>query len=121
MPVREVSEWLLQSDFTVLLREDRRFARAGFPSKVPESLAHGVPVLCNMTGDMALYLLDGRECVEVSAPTAEAFAGALRRALALQPGRVAEMKRNARRRAEEDFDYRNYTARLRELLEGARP
>jgi glycosyltransferase involved in cell wall biosynthesis len=120
VPVQAVSEWLLLSDFTVLLRENRRFARAGFPSKVPESLAHGVPVLCNMTGDMALYLKDGRECVEVAAPTAEAFAEALRRALSLPAERIVEMKRYARRRAEEDFDYRNYTSALAGVLEGAR-
>jgi glycosyltransferase involved in cell wall biosynthesis len=120
VPVRVVSERLLQSDFTVLLRENRRFARAGFPSKVPESLAHGVPMLCNMTGDMALYLKDGRECVEVSAPTAAAFAAALRRALAFPPESLPEMKRAARRCAEENFDYRNHTAALKELIEGAR-
>jgi glycosyltransferase involved in cell wall biosynthesis len=117
--VREVSQELLRTDFTVLLRENRKFARAGFPSKVPESLAHGVPVLCNMTGDMALYLADGRECVEAFGPTSEDFAAALRRALALSPESLRDMKLAARRCAEENFDYRNYVAALKGVVESA--
>jgi glycosyltransferase involved in cell wall biosynthesis len=120
VPLQVVSDWLLQSDFTVLLREDRRFSRAGFPSKVPESLAHGVPILCNMTGDMALYLQDGRDCIEAAAPTAEAFAAALRTALSLPAERLMEMKAAAQRCAETNFDYRNYIAAISGVLEGAR-
>lgn len=119
VPAAEVSERLAGADFAVLLREDRRFTRAGFPSKVAESLAHGVPLLANSTGDMGLYLKDGRECLEAAAPTAEAFAAAVRRALALPPARLVEMKRAARRRAEEDFDYRNYAGALDALLREA--
>jgi glycosyltransferase involved in cell wall biosynthesis len=119
VPSAEVSERLLKADFTVLLREDRRFTRAGFPSKVAESLAHGLPLLANMTGDMGMYLRDGLECIEVTAPTAESFAGAMRRALALPPEKLAEMRRAARSRAEADFDYRNRAGALDALVRNA--
>ena len=51
------------ADFTVLFRPDRGYARAGFPSKVPESLAAGTPVICNLSSDLALYLADGENAV----------------------------------------------------------
>ncbi|MBK8573116.1 MAG: hypothetical protein IPN91_10800 [Holophagaceae bacterium] len=40
-----------RADFSVLLRHRQRYAMAGFPTKVPESLAVGTPVLCNLTSD----------------------------------------------------------------------
>ena len=42
---------------TVLQRNPRaRFARAGFPSKVAESLLLGCPVMANLSSDLADYL-----------------------------------------------------------------
>ena len=50
-------ELLASIDLTVLQRPpERRFAKAGFPSKVAESLLMGIPVLVNATSDLREYV-----------------------------------------------------------------
>ena len=44
-------------DFTILVKPlDKKFSKAGFPTKVSESFAHGVPVISNTSSDLKLYL-----------------------------------------------------------------
>lgn len=43
-------------DATALQRPGKRYAQAGFPSKVVESLMCGTPVLANLTSDLDRYL-----------------------------------------------------------------
>ena len=46
---QQVVQLVRDSDFVPLLRPPLRYAQAGFPTKVPESLASGTPVICNLT------------------------------------------------------------------------
>ena len=46
MPHSDVLKRLEKADFTILIRpEEMRYAKAGFPTKVPESLSTGTPVI----------------------------------------------------------------------------
>lgn len=116
VPRSVVLEHLRSAHFTILFRPDLRYARAGFPSKVPESLAAGTPVILNLTGDLRAYLVDGSNSLIADAPTPESIARTLRRALALTPEQLARMRTDARRAAEEHFDYRQSFAALTYLL-----
>lgn len=51
------------SSFSVLQRGGDRYARAGYPSKVPESLLLGTPVMANLTSDLSEVLVDGENSV----------------------------------------------------------
>ena len=51
---------IMNSDFTILLRDSKVSTNAGFPTKVSESLALGVPVLSNITSDLCNYIIDGK-------------------------------------------------------------
>jgi glycosyltransferase involved in cell wall biosynthesis len=51
---------IADSHFSVLQRGDERYAQAGYPSKVPESLLLGTPVMANLTSDLASVLIDGK-------------------------------------------------------------
>jgi len=100
---------LKTTDFTILIRSSTaRYAKAGFPTKVVESLMSSTPIICNLTSDLGMYLKDGYDCIEVADETPEAIVKALRRALALTPEQKDQMKKNARKTAEENFDYRLY-------------
>ncbi len=48
--------YMKQMDATVLFRDDNEMTKAGFPSKITESIMCGVPVVCNLTSDLGLYL-----------------------------------------------------------------
>ncbi len=117
LPHREALQRLAQADFSILLRPDARFAHAGFPTKLVESLSMGVPVICNFTGDIGLYVRDGHEGIVVRDCSPEAFADGLRRALALAEGERNAMRRDARNCAVQSFDYRNWVKPLGEFID----
>ena len=72
------------SDFTILLRPVSRFSLAGFPTKLAESMACGVPIIGNLTSNIGDYVHKGVEGVLVANETPEAFAEGLLRARALR-------------------------------------
>jgi glycosyltransferase involved in cell wall biosynthesis len=117
LPQLQVLEKLTTADFTILLREDKRYAHAGFPTKLVESLAAGVPIITNATSDIAEYVRDGCEGILLENHSPEAFAAAVRRLLQMKQSAWHEMRLNARRRAEQCFDYRGYIAALKEFIE----
>lgn len=60
VPSEVVKEAYQKIDYTILLRDPTlEHAKAGFPTKVAESLSHGVPVITNITSDLSKYLFDG--------------------------------------------------------------
>lgn len=90
-------------DFSMLLRSNRRYANAGFPSKIPESLGLGTPVISNITSDLGKYLVDGVNSVLVSDATAESLSSAVLRACALSKDDRQKMRRAAWECAERYF------------------
>jgi glycosyltransferase involved in cell wall biosynthesis len=113
----QVLKELEEADFTVLLRSPiLRYAKAGFPTKVVESLAAATPVICNVTSDLGDYLIDEQNSILVGECTPEAFADSVRKALALTPEQKARMYRSARACAEENFDYRLYSESVHHLM-----
>lgn len=105
----EVLKHLSEANFTMLLRSpEERYAQAGFPTKVVESLASATPIICNYTSDLKDYLTDGYNVVIVRDCSIEACVEALRKAISISKEKQEEMRKNARKTAERYFDYRNY-------------
>ena len=112
-----IIEAMENADYSILLRpENERYAKAGFPTKVVESMAHGVPVICNLTSDLARYLVDGENSIIVKGCTSSAFYDALVRVLGLSRNEMKIMKNNARNQAEKSFDYKLYIDRMNEFI-----
>ena len=116
----EVNALLRGADFMPLLRPRERYSAAGFPTKVTESLAAGTPIICNLTGDLADYLVDGHEALLCSDSSSASFADALERAVALPVAQRTAMRMHARRRAEASFDYHNYVGEVERFLRSLR-
>lgn len=109
---------LKKSDFTVLLRsETARNTKAGFPTKVIESISTGTPVIMNYTSDLGLYFHDGEDCIQVKGYSAIAFRDALRKALSLSKEDRVEMSEKAKRLALKSFDVSSYSEQMRVILE----
>lgn len=117
VPQDDVPRYVAAADFSVLLREQARYAQAGFPTKVVESLAAGTPVLCNLTGDLGDYLMDGREALVCDDCTPTALAGIIARAALLTDKQRREMRHAARERAINSFDYHCYGDALHIFVE----
>lgn len=97
------------SDFSVLLRYPKRYAFAGFPTKVVESMIMGTPVICNLTSDLHKYVIDGETGIICKDHNVKSLIDALMRVRELPSGKIKIMGQNARRVAETSFDYRNFS------------
>lgn len=114
---KEVLMNLSQADFTVLLRsETQRYAKAGFPTKVVESLATATPVIANITSDLEMYFNDGINSFIVENDSVSAFSETIKRALKLTLDERNILYKNARDTAQKYFNYKNYKNLLKELL-----
>jgi glycosyltransferase involved in cell wall biosynthesis len=118
VPYERVPALMGDADYAVLLREDARWSKACFPSKIPEFLSLGVPIICNITSDLGDYLQDGRNAFIVTELTVEAFADAIRRAAALAGDEAYErMRVQARQTASEAFDIRRVSTTLGDFIQ----
>ena len=116
IPYDQVQKELRKADFTILLRKNWRNANAGFPTKVGESMAAGVPVIANLTSDIGLYLHDEVEGLVCANESPEACAVALQRALKLSVVQKKKMRISARRQAEKGFNYETYVVDVNKYL-----
>lgn len=66
VPRAEVARLYGLSHFSILFREDKRYARAGFPTKAVESWSHGVPVIANQVGDFGALAQDGVDALLIN-------------------------------------------------------
>lgn len=51
---------LMRADFTLLIRDDNRTTKAGFPTKFTESIICGTPVISNKTSDLDKFIIEGK-------------------------------------------------------------
>lgn len=116
IPYSEVKGKIAEADFTVLLRPNKRYANAGFPTKVGESLACGTPVIANITSDLGKYLVDGVNSIICENEDPRSCADAIKRALTLSLESKMEMFKNARNTASVGFNYVTYTDCLKDFL-----
>lgn len=117
LPAEYVLPTIARAHFGILIRDDAPWSRGCFPSKVPEFLALGVPVMFTPNGDLDEYLQDGLDSVRIPAPTSECLVEGLARAWALvQQGRWEGMSRAAAGRAPVSFDCRLFGSSLRKFL-----
>jgi len=107
---------LAGADFMPLVREDERFARAGFPTKVVEALSLGVTPWVNLTSDLEDHLADGVNAVVVPGSDQASVTESLRRLVALSRPQVNTL-RNAAAGSAGGFTVESATTRVRSWLE----
>lgn len=91
-----------QSDWTIILRENSRLVKAGFPTKLVESISCGTPVLANRFSNVFDYLTEENSiCVENIDDIAKYLLQACEK--------KCEIDCNV-------FDYHNYLQELDELI-----
>ena len=116
IPYVDVKQKIASADFTVLLRPNKRYANAGFPTKVGESMACGTPVIANITSDLGKYIIDGETGIVCADETPEACAEGFRRALAMSTEEKTQMRKAAYEMANKAFNYESYVDEMREFL-----
>ena len=118
IPRSEVLKELTNAHFTVLLRDaNARYAKAGFPSKVVESLSTATPVICNLSSDLSNYLKDNVNSIIIESNSSFEIEKAIKRIVALSEDDLKKMQLNARYTAENSFDYNLYENKIKEFLQ----
>lgn len=117
IPHEKVLEMLVIMDFTLLMRSpELRYAKAGFPTKVAESLSRSTPVISNITSDLALYLIDGYNALVVEEYSVNSLKKALERSLKLDVNKRAVLCKNALHVAKNKLDYKHFIDQLKNVL-----
>ena len=103
-----------KSHFSVLLRPDNKVSKAGFSTKVVESLSLGTPVVANDTGDLSQYIINGK--------TGYIFDGLGLELTLLKLfdeyniDKYKAMTKHCLNLSEQNFDYRNYSKNLSDFM-----
>lgn len=119
IPHEEVKKQVSKADFTILLRPNKRYANAGFPTKVGESMACCIPVIGNITSDLGEFYVDGYNAIVCEDETPESCVEAFRKGLSLTEEKKNEMRRNAYETAVKKFDLCNYMDAMMDFLKKA--
>lgn len=113
----EVQEALRKADFQYFIRPDRRSSNAGFPTKLGESLSVGTPCITNDTGDITVYLENGKNSYIVGKDIIGSLTEIFENIISQTCETRKSMRIAARKTAEKFFDLRNYQRELTEFLE----
>ena len=108
------------SDFSILLRYPKRYAHAGFPTKVVESMVMSTPVICNLTSDLHKYIQDGISGIICKDHSVESLINALSIVEDMSLQEIISMSKIARKIAEDSFDYRIYVSALDDFIQKVR-
>lgn len=112
-----VLSYLKKSHFTIILREPSlRYSKAGFPTKVVESLSTGTPVITNISSDLDEYLIDGVNSIIVAGCSPEEFMLSVSRVLKINEGRLNKMFVESYKTAKSKFDIYCYKDQIKKLI-----
>lgn len=116
IPQEKIPEMLAKADFSILLRPDARYAHAGFPTKLVESFAAGLPVIANLTSDIGMYLTNNNNGIIAEDWSVNAFVTAVKKVCKMTTDELKIMKTNAKKTAIDGFDYRVYSNQMAKFL-----
>ena len=107
---------LIKADAFILLRRKCHETHASFPTRLPELLLSGIPVITSNVGDIPEYLTDGVNALLIPPEDPATLAESII-SLANDPDRRYELGYNGRRIALKSFSYRKYAIRLIQFLQ----
>jgi glycosyltransferase involved in cell wall biosynthesis len=112
----EMPKLLAKADYSLLIRPNERYAKAGFPTKLVESFAAGIPMIANLTGDIGMYLRDGVTGFVLADWSPEAFVAKIKSICAVSQEHAAIMRVATRNEAKRSFDLNNYVDLMKRFL-----
>ena len=92
-----------QADFSVLFRENLRYAKAGFSTKFAESMSLGVPVICNEVGGCDALVRNWENGIVLRDGEVETIKECLFTLLNQADSALVDMKKGAVKLAEDRF------------------
>lgn len=113
----KVKEFYSKCNFTVLLKPNLVFSKAGFPTKIAESWSFGIPVVANKSSDLDNFMVDRFNSIVVQDDSPNSFADAISKALLLSEKELEEMRENSLSTIKSKLDISNYLQNFNEFVE----
>lgn len=111
----QVDKIVSSASFGILLRNKEKWSESCFPSKVPEFLAYGVPIICNLTSDLGHYLENEFNAIIVRSLNVQEVEEAISKAVDMSGEERISMSRNAKESALH-FDGTNFASIYRSII-----
>jgi glycosyltransferase involved in cell wall biosynthesis len=121
---KDLREILMNMDYTIFIRDDNerssagKAMAAGFPGKLAESFALGVPVIANYTGEVGKHLVDGKTGFRIREFSVESVVEALERAVHTSAEENYQMRIAAYKRAKECFTIDGNVNAMKDFIYG---
>jgi len=116
VPQSEVPKYYQQCDFSILLRENKRYANAGFPTKLVESLASGTPIITNKTSDIQRYIINGENGFLLNDIKEQTLLKGFEKILSLSKYDISIMSESAKKSSLQSFNTNSFSHLLEDYL-----
>ena len=103
-------------DFALIARPNNIVTNSNFPSKVPELMSKGIPIIINNVGDIIDYLEDKKDSIIFNGESYESCFQAIKYCLSLKATEIEKMHKNAYEKCSQVFDYRKSAKVLDEFF-----
>ena len=112
----EVLKIVQKADFSILLRQNKRYAKAGVSTKFCEAMKLGVPSICTQVGGTDLFVQHMQNGILVKDNTVDTLIAMLQSLLEMNTNEILEIKQNAYKYAEEKFSKKKYIGAMSKFL-----
>ena len=112
MPHEEILKLLRKHDFSILLRREARYAKAGYSTKIAEALYNGTPVFCNEIGGADVDVIDGFNGIKIPVADKVTIINSLERIINMPKEELSQMKNNAFAFGKEKYSRESYKKTL---------
>ncbi len=113
---QQLFELLSVTDAFIFPRLDSRETRSCFPTRLPEFLLSGKPVIASAVGDILVYLIDNKEAIIVKPNSVEALAEGITKLIKL-PDHGRTIGLAGKEKCLKCFHYRNRCEQISTFLE----
>lgn len=104
------------SDFGILLRHNKKYAKAGFSTKLVECMANGIPMICNRVGGSDSIIKAWKNGIVIDDCDVSTIKKVLLAIIGTDPQKLIEMKIAAYKTATELFMSDSYAESIDSLL-----
>lgn len=107
-----------KADFSVLMRENKRYAKAGVSTKFVEAMSLAVPSICTAVGGTDAFVTDGVDGVLIKDNSVHEVLDKLMQIVNMDSSEILQMKLNALNTAKQVFSEGQYYNVAKCFLEG---
>ena len=107
-----------KADFSVLMRENKRYAKAGVSTKFVEAMSLAVPSICTAVGGTDAFVTDGVDGVLIKDNSVHEVLDKLMQIVNMDSSKILQMKLNALNTAKQAFSEGQYHNGAKCFLEG---